>query len=152
MTTLNATTTHALDTHYDGWLGILPKDLWDIIFKMAHQSCLQDVHSSVLDKGKDVYGHFVEEYSMKERLPRPSKYVNIKLNQKDWALYDRYYNVPDSSSNKLVYDLYKWARAPTRGVSGYPKNVLKAQCNQNGLKIPYYNMTRKQFMKLLMSI
>ena len=139
MTTLNATTTHALDTHYDGWLGILPKDLWDIIFKMAHQSCLQDVHSSVLDKAKDVYGHFVEEYSMKERLPRPSKYINIKLNQMDWVLQG-FYIVPMSEASKLVSFL-----------QDVKVVALRAACKENGLK-RYSKLKRPELIKLLMSI
>ena len=128
-----------LDTHYDGWLGILPKDIWDIIFRMAHQSCLQDVHSSILDKGQDVYGHFVEEYSMKERLPRANKYINIKLNQMDWVLQG-YYIVPMSEASKLVSFLQDVTVV-----------ALRAACKENGLK-RYSKLKRKELIKLLMTI
>ena len=130
-----------LDTHYDGWLGILPKDIWGIIFKMVHQSCLQDVHSSILDKGKDVYGHFAEEYLMKERLPRPSKYVDIKLNQMGWEVSGSYRKVPPYTSNKLVYHLNKWSYI----------TELKADCKQNGLK-GYSRKKRKDLIRMLMSL
>ena len=145
-----------VDTHYSGWLGILPDEIWSIIFKMVHQMNMKDIHKVVTSckmrrecfEGVDKYNIngayvFEKEFWTILKIKQKQKWLRELEEEhgptKQHSFYIDNGLFVDYGECKLLYSLTSEVKS------------LKEQCKQNGLK-GYSRKTKTELIKMLMSI
>ena len=153
-----------VDTHYSGWLGILPDEIWSIIFKMVHQMNMKDIHNLLGADWKAVRNRLQDDTVMTVQGITFNRgidkaYYHIKLHLECWRLTDESNQMSMEEGKPLLntehhsYNSNYANKSLLQKVTDEKSTVkyFKEQCKQNGLK-GYSRKTRKGLIRMLMPL
>ena len=133
-----------IDTHYDGWFGILPKDVWEIIFKMVDQMQRREI-----------------VFPAVELVRRTTFTLTTQgVRRLEYGIEDYFHEHDRRFLFDTINTLRVWNRAPpnkyhnrftTEEFEGQTVKQLRAECKANGLK--QYSKKRKlELIKMLVKV
>ena len=144
-----------LDVHYSGWLGILPTEIWSIIFRMSHQMSMNENVFSAFILLRTKWARTREGYTMFYSLPLHfsdndvRKMLSIRLAKycDDEVTIDGVLrNNPDPFPHvNPLTDLLRSCKHES-------PHFLQEQCSMNGLWKFSKNTRKSQVIKMLMNV